>query len=73
MKIIDVGCGPGIYVKALRDSGHEVIGIDPDPKCPERIKSIFDEDGKYDLALCLETYLVIFLTLRVVCNTKLLK
>lgn len=54
MKIIDVGCGPGIYVKALRDSGHEVIGIDPDPKCPETIKSIFDEDGKYDLALCLE-------------------
>lgn len=54
MKIIDVGCGPGIYVKALREAGHDVIGIDPDKKCPEIIRSMFDEDGKYDLALCLE-------------------
>lgn len=54
MKIIDVGCGPGIYVKALRDLGHDVIGIDPDKRCPEIIKSMFDEDGQYDLAICLE-------------------
>ena len=32
MKIIDVGCGPGIYVKALRELGYEVDGIDPDPR-----------------------------------------
>jgi SAM-dependent methyltransferase len=54
MKIIDVGCGPGIYVKSLRDLGHEVFGIDPDPKCPEIVRSVFKEYGKYDLALCLE-------------------
>lgn len=54
MKIIDVGCGPGIYVKALRDLGHYVVGIDPDKRCPEIIKSMFDEHGKYDLAICLE-------------------
>lgn len=54
MKIIDVGCGPGIYVKALRDLGFEVDGIDPDPRCPERQVSMFDVEGKYDLAICLE-------------------
>jgi len=54
MKIIDVGCGPGIYVQALRELGYDVIGIDPDKRCPETIKSMFDEDGKYDLAICLE-------------------
>lgn len=54
MKIIDVGCGPAIYVKALRELGHDVIGIDPDPRCPEVIKSMFDEHDRYDLALCLE-------------------
>jgi hypothetical protein len=54
MKIIDVGCGPAIYVKALRDAGHDVIGIDPDPRCPEIVRSIFDHTGRYDLALCLE-------------------
>lgn len=54
MKIIDVGCGPGIYVKALRDLGYDVIGIDTDKRCPEVVRSMFDENGKYDLALCLE-------------------
>lgn len=54
MRIIDVGCGPGIYVQALRELGHDVIGIDPDKRCPETIKSMFDEEGKYDLAICLE-------------------
>ena len=54
MKIIDVGCGPGIYVKALRDLGFEVDGIDPDPRCPERQVSMFDVEGRYDLAICLE-------------------
>lgn len=54
MKIIDVGCRPGIYVQALRELGYDVIGIDPDKRCPETIKSMFDEDGKYDLAICLE-------------------
>lgn len=54
MKIIDVGCGPGIYVKALRELGYEVDGIDPDPRCPERQVSMFDVEGKYDLAICLE-------------------
>lgn len=54
MRIIDVGCGPGIYVQALRDAGFNVVGIDPDKRCPEIVRSMFDEHGKYDLALCLE-------------------
>jgi SAM-dependent methyltransferase len=53
-KIIDVGCGPGIYTQALRALGHDVVGIDPDIHCPETVKSMFDEHGKYDIAICLE-------------------
>lgn len=54
MRIIDVGCGPGIYVQALRELGFEVEGIDPDPRCPEKQISMFDITDKYDLAICLE-------------------
>lgn len=55
-RIIDVGCGPAIYVKALRDCGFIVDGIDPDPLCPEKVVSMFDYsvEERYDMALCLE-------------------
>jgi ribosomal protein L11 methylase PrmA len=33
MKIIDVGCGPGVYVKELIDLGIDAIGVDIDPSC----------------------------------------
>ena len=60
MKIIDVGCGPGIYVKALREAGVEADGVDLDPGCPYIIMDVFSEEfeekfaGKYDLAMCIE-------------------
>lgn len=67
MKIIDVGCGPGIYVKALIDEGLDAIGIDIDPSCtkyfPEYsnkilVQDIFDDtqwqDKQFDICICLE-------------------
>jgi SAM-dependent methyltransferase len=60
MKIIDVGCGPGIYVKALREAGIEADGVDLDPSSPYEIMDVFSEEfedrfkGKYDIAMCIE-------------------
>ena len=60
MKIIDDGCGPGIYVKALREAGVEADGVDLDPRCPYDVMDVFSSDfdskykGKYDIAMCIE-------------------
>jgi len=70
MKVIDVGCGPGIYVKELIDVGIDAIGVDIDPACVKYfeedkyknnifIKDIFKEeyiwqDKEFDISLCLE-------------------
>jgi SAM-dependent methyltransferase len=34
-RILDVGCGPGIYVKAMREVGLEAFGVDNDPRLVE--------------------------------------
>ena len=58
MRIIDVGCGPGIYVKALLEKGHDATGIDIDRNNPYDKVDIFSDHflkyGYYDLCLCLE-------------------
>jgi SAM-dependent methyltransferase len=58
VRILDVGCGPGIYVDALRQAGFHADGIDPDPSSPHTRLSVFDPDFEsytgYDLCLCLE-------------------
>jgi SAM-dependent methyltransferase len=64
MRVLDVGCGPGIYVQALRDLGIHADGVDIDPRCPFDQVDVFSDtflgkycpDGrhKYDLCLCLE-------------------
>jgi SAM-dependent methyltransferase len=59
IKILDVGCGPGIYVTALRAAGFQADGIDPDPHNPYDRISVFDDDfparyRDYDMCLCLE-------------------
>lgn len=68
MRVLDVGCGPGIYVDALRQAGIDAIGIDLDPHCPHDICDIFSSEFRekhmrtsgvraskpYDLTLCLE-------------------
>ena len=30
-KLLDVGCGQGLFLKTVRDRGAQVLGIDPDP------------------------------------------
>jgi len=60
MKVLDIGCGPGIYVKALREAGVDADGVDLDPRCPYQVMDVFSADfaqkyaGKYDLAMCIE-------------------
>lgn len=58
MKIIDVGCGPGIYVKALKELGHEVIGVDVDKANPYEHVDIFSDEflqyTDFDLCMCIE-------------------
>lgn len=66
MRVLDVGCGPGIYVDALREAGVDAVGVDLDPRSPHEICDIFSSDfvnrhtssptsaKPYDLTLCLE-------------------
>jgi len=58
MRILDVGCGPGIYVTALRQLGLQADGVDPDPRCPYDKLSVFHPQFEmyrnYDICLCLE-------------------
>lgn len=38
-KILDIGCGPGVYTDRLSRSGYEIYGIDPSEKMVEIAKS----------------------------------
>ena len=59
--IIDMGCGPGMYVAALREIGlREVFGYDIDKRVANREaeglfkESIFDVSHPADVVLCIE-------------------
>lgn len=59
LRILDVGCGPGIYVRALKDRGFLADGVDADPLTPCEQMDIFSEEFfqkciGYDICLCLE-------------------
>ncbi len=63
MRVLDVGCGPGIYVEAMRAQGIEAWGIDPDPALVEtewvKREDVFGTlplsfPWAYDVTLCLE-------------------
>jgi len=49
--IIDIGCGPGIYVQELRKIGLEAIGIDIDPRVDqsENLKRIDIASEEFNL------------------------
>jgi 2-polyprenyl-3-methyl-5-hydroxy-6-metoxy-1,4-benzoquinol methylase len=58
--VLDVGCGPGTYVRALRREGIEAYGIDNDPRI-EGIEWCWYENAviarprrQYDWVICLE-------------------
>jgi SAM-dependent methyltransferase len=57
-RVLDLGCGPGTYVYALRDQGISAIGIDSDDRVvgkPYLIHSLISgNDLQEDLVLCLE-------------------
>lgn len=59
---IDVGCGDGLLVSKLKESGVEALGIDPDPYaielCKEKgltvaQKSVYQIEGEWDYLTCL--------------------
>jgi 2-polyprenyl-3-methyl-5-hydroxy-6-metoxy-1,4-benzoquinol methylase len=59
LRILDVGCGPGIYVEALRTRGFLADGIDVDPLTPFDQMDVFSDEFfhncvGYDVCLCLE-------------------
>lgn len=57
-KIIDAGCGPGMYVDEMRNLGLSATGFDIDDRLPEKNylfkQSLFDVKEKADVVICLE-------------------
>ena len=57
-KIIDIGCGPGLYVYAAQDYGLSAIGYDLDPRVNDKPsliqKNLFNIKDSADAILCLE-------------------
>ena len=57
-RILDIGCGPGTYVNALRAVGEEAYGFDSDPRVQGKPyleqKSLFDLNDQGDILICLE-------------------
>jgi glycosyltransferase involved in cell wall biosynthesis len=57
--VLDIGCGPGVFVDALRTQGIEATGIDIDERVSGKdylkLQSLFDlTNEKADLVLCIE-------------------
>ena len=56
--VLDIGCGPGTYVRALRAQDIEATGIDTDERVlgQEHLQqqSLFELDQQAELVLCLE-------------------
>lgn len=56
--VLDIGCGPGTYVRALRAQGVEATGIDTDERVmgQEHLQqqSLFELEQQAELAICLE-------------------
>jgi SAM-dependent methyltransferase len=47
-RILDLGCGPGLYAKQFADQGWTYRGIDISPASIEHAKSAFGEYGEYE-------------------------
>jgi 2-polyprenyl-3-methyl-5-hydroxy-6-metoxy-1,4-benzoquinol methylase len=58
LTVLDVGCGPGTYVRALREIGVDAIGIDTDKRVAGQQyllqQSVLDTKLQAELVLCLE-------------------
>jgi len=57
-KVLDIGAGPGTYVKALKEQGIDATGYDPDVQLTDNpyviSKSLFEVTDTADLIICLE-------------------
>lgn len=57
-KIRDIGCGPGIYVQAIKEHVKDVKGYDIDERIKNiqnlELKNLFEIDDPADLIICLE-------------------
>ena len=57
-KVLDIGCGPGIYVDSCISEGINSIGYDPDPRVNQnpncRQLSMFDVNDTSDCVICIE-------------------
>ena len=47
--ILDVGCGPGVYLKALKETGHIVAGVDANPIFVEQARQVSQNVWQTDL------------------------
>lgn len=66
-KVLDVGCGPGIFLKLFNDRGWEVSGVEPSLWARQHARERFnihsvvgdmdeiDKDDKYDLIVIMDT------------------
>lgn len=57
-KIIDVGCGEGVFVENLKGNGYNILGIDKNYSSKDVIRgSIFSlpfKENQFDVVLCLD-------------------
>ena len=57
-KVVDVGCGPGTYVYAMRSKGINAVGYDLDPRVEDKPhltnRSLFDIKDSGDMVMCFE-------------------
>ena len=57
-RVLDLGCGPGMYVYSLRDQGINATGYDIDSRVKNKehliCKSLFEIEEKADFVMCLE-------------------
>jgi SAM-dependent methyltransferase len=58
--ILDVGCGPGIYVEAMRDTGLIAFGVDNDPRLVET-EFLFRDDVADPQTLTIDADIVLSL------------
>lgn len=57
-RVIDLGCGPGMYVYSLRNQGVDAVGYDIDNRIQNKkhlyCESLFEVQDKADFVMCLE-------------------
>jgi 2-polyprenyl-3-methyl-5-hydroxy-6-metoxy-1,4-benzoquinol methylase len=59
-RVVDLGCGPGMYVTSLREAGVQAFGYDIDERAKDRLHlgvhhtSMFEVNDPADVVFCIE-------------------